>query len=441
MRSILYALLCLLVAFTACDTSVQTAAASVGAAPRLLDRSEAIQAGKEWESVQNKYAAANANLIERPNDTRSLLDIAQVFIYEARVTGEHGHYYPAALEVVERALATMNGPHPDRFEALLIKASVQLSQHEFEEAKATATEAAALNQHNSYVHGALTDANVELGDYEQARVHADKMNAIRPDLRSYARVSYLREINGYVDEALEAMEMAAKAGMPGKEDTAWARHTLGDLYLTYGDLDRAAMNYQIAMQQRENYSFAMEGMAKVEMARTNYDDAEKLLKKAMGIIPEVGYYATLAGLYLETDRKPEADKLLEEIYVMLEDDVKSGHNMNMEYAYLHLDLTGDYAKALEYAELEYAERPDNIDVNKLMAIAHYHLGNYDKAKTFADAAARTSSQHPELLTVRGLAHLKAGDTTRGKEYLMASYRRNPFQSHSLSAAGKSALDN
>lgn len=51
--------------------------------------------------------------------------------------------------------------------------------------------------------------------------------SIRPDLRSYSRISYLREIYGDLDGAIEAMKLAVTAGYPGYEQTAWARLTLG----------------------------------------------------------------------------------------------------------------------------------------------------------------------------------------------------------------------
>ena len=50
---------------------------------------------------------------------------------------------------------------------------------------------------------------------------------IRPDIRSYSRVSYLREIYGDYPGAIEAMKMAVDAGVAGDEATEWARIQLG----------------------------------------------------------------------------------------------------------------------------------------------------------------------------------------------------------------------
>lgn len=93
----------------------------------------------------------------------------------------------------------------------------------------------------------LVDANVELGNYARSVEMADKMVSIRPDIRSYSRISYLREIHGQVPGAIEAMKLAVSAGYPGMEQTEWARLTLGRLYQRYGMPDSAMYQFQMAL--------------------------------------------------------------------------------------------------------------------------------------------------------------------------------------------------
>ncbi len=137
------------------------------------------------------------------------------------------------------------------------------------------------------------DANVELGNYEDAVTASDKMVKTRPDLRSYSRVSYLREIYGDVPGAIKAMQMAVNAGAPGYESTAWARLTLGELYRRYGKPEEAKNQYENILVERPKYPFAIAALAELEMDNKNYAEAEKLLDEAAGIIPEVGYYMQL----------------------------------------------------------------------------------------------------------------------------------------------------
>ncbi|WP_231915310.1 lipopolysaccharide assembly protein LapB [Lewinella sp. 4G2] len=328
--------------------------------------------------------------------------LAQIFVNEARVTGEHGHYYPAALKMVNEALDLNRGKDTNlEFLALSTKAGVQLSQHEFKEALQTANRAIEINPHNAQIYGALVDVNVELGRYDEAVAAADKMVKIRPDLRSYSRVSYLREIHGDVVGAKEAMISAVKAGAPGYESSAWARLTLGELYQRYGDEEAAKKQFEIILRERPNYPFAIAALGQLELDKGNYPEAEMLVQEAADIIPEVGYYIQLAEIYKQTNQKEKTEKIEDEIFVMLQDDVDSGHNMDLEYAALYRDHFEDYDKAIVYAEREYKKRPENIDVSRMMASLYLKKGMADTAAPYIKAAGTTDSKHPEYLAMLG----------------------------------------
>ncbi|MBX2890282.1 MAG: tetratricopeptide repeat protein [Saprospiraceae bacterium] len=377
--------------------------------PSLLDRNEALRLGKEWDNVQNIYGAQRQAIIANPTALEPRLKLAELFIQEARVTGEHPHYYPAALKMLDEVLARI--PQDDiakmkieqkdlLFRSLSAKAGVQLSLHDFSSALATANKAVQINPYNAQIYGALVDAHVELGNYAKAVEMADKMVSIRPDLRSYSRVSYLREIHGDVPGAIEALDMAVKAGFPGQEATAWARLTLGNIHKTYGDWKKAETQYQMILLERENYPFALAMLAEVEMQKNQYDKAEELLKKACDIAPEVSFYETLATLYRETRRMEEYQALASQILEMMQEDTDKGHNMSMEMAEFHLELQPNYDKALRLALSEYNKRPANIDVNRLLARIYLAKKDSAKAKEHLVKAASTDSKHPELMKLK-----------------------------------------
>ena len=83
------------------------------------------------------------------------------------------------------------------------------------------------------------------------------MISIRPDIRSYSRIAYLREIHGDIPGAIEAMKMAVDAGAPGDENTEWCRVQLGKLYEKTGKIKEAEMHYAIALNNRQNYPYAL----------------------------------------------------------------------------------------------------------------------------------------------------------------------------------------
>ncbi len=342
--------------------------------PKLLNRNPKLYQGKEWDDVQNYYGAQSAALSKDANNHDASLKLAELFIQEARITGEHPHYYPAALTMLEPVIAFYTSkPDPKLnekdmlFRALSHKASVQLSLHAFGAAKETAAQAVAINPYNAYIYGCLVDANVELGQYAQAVEVCDKMVAIRPDLRSYARVSYLREIHNDHKGAIEAMEMAVKAGYPSYEQTEWARLQLGKLYEKYGKESNAIAQYETCLAYRPEYPFAIAALAELDFKKGNYEVAEKRFNQAADIIPEVSFYVFLAQIYQKTNRKPEADALIAKIKTMIQEDMDAGHNMALEAAHFYLEVCGDKATAQKYADQEYASRPDNKDVKALMA--------------------------------------------------------------------------
>lgn len=398
-------ILILILAFTFACAKKQTESATltVKDIPLLLDRNEAIQNGQEWSDVQSYYGTSRQALLDNPKDYEAALKLVYVFVNEARITGEHGHYYPAALKMSDYILQKPDLEKDLQFRALAAKAGVQLSLHDFKNALKTGTEAMKLNPYNAQNYGVLVDANVELGNYDEAVKMADKMVSIRPDLRSYARVSYLREIHGDVDGAIEAMKMAVDAGFPGQEHTCWARLTLGNLYKQYGNLDAAEGEYNTILKERPNYPFAVAALAEVAVERKKYAEAEKLFKEAANIIPEVSFYEDLARLYKTEGKEEACKKTLDEIWPMLADDEAHGHNMNLEYASIYADLVGDLNKALKYALKEYEIRPENIDVNRKLALIYQDMGNSAKALEHMTKAAKTNSKHPELkqLAIKG----------------------------------------
>ena len=369
--------------------------------PKLLDRHPALRQDKEWETVQNYYVKYRQKLVLNPLDDEARLALAQLFINEARITGEHGHYYPAGLQVLD-GIALEKADKDIRFRALSTMAGIQLSLHDFSAALETAEQAVAINPYNAQIYGALVDANVELGRYEQAVAMADKMVSIRPDLRSYARVSYLREIHGQVEGAIEAMEMAVAAGYPTYEETAWARLTLGKLYENYGSPEVAEQQYRAILAERPDYPFAIAALASLSADNQDYAEAEQMLKQACQIIPEYSFYETLAHIYQETGRQEDFNQTMETLWPMLKEDTESGHNMDLEYAKLYSDLLGDQDKALEYAVKEYQKRPDNIDVNQVLASIYQRRGDPSAAARYLEVATRTHSRQPGLMKLQQL---------------------------------------
>jgi len=147
---------------------------------------------------------------------------------------------------------------------------------------------------------------------------------------------------------------------------------------------------------RPDYPFAVASLAEIQLMNNDVINAEKTLNEAISIIPEVGFYVSLAHIYKDQNRLSELENIKLEILEMLEDDVVHGHNMNLEYTDLYLTLYDDPEKALVFIQKEYEKRPNNIDVNRKMARVFQKLNDVESSKIYAEAASVTNSAHPEL---------------------------------------------
>ena len=399
--------------------------------PKLLIREQVIGPEQEMAFVLDLYEDLAGKIKTNPDDLASKLTLAELFMQEARISGEHGHYYPAALQMITEVLN--DNPQTDmKFRALLDKAAVLMSLHQFPEAKSFAEEALAMNAYSSDVYGVLVDACVELGKYNEAVTMADKMVSIRPDLRSYSRVSYLREIHGDVDGAIAAMKLAVEAGYPGMEQTEWARLTLGHLYEHYGSLDSAMLQYETALSFRPNYPFAIAALANAYAAAGDQQKADSLNAVACHLIPEVGFYVDRAGWEMEKGNVEKGSGLTKEILAMMADDEKSGHKMSIELAKVHLYLSSDPETALSYAMKEYEVRPDNIDVNALLAEIYLHMDEAEKAKAHLEKAMATGSKDPMLRSLNAVWLTKNDQREEAKKLLIELYKEIPYFTSSFS---------
>jgi len=392
-----------------------------------------IEPAEEWDAVQTRFANLQRDVKKNPKDVAAKLSLADIYLNEARVTGDEHYYTAAALYILNDALdadlkdAEKNQKNDElKFRALTMKSFAFASEHQFAQALETGKEAVALNPYNSLIYGVLVDANVELGNYTEAVAMCEKMMDIRPDLRSYSRTSYLREIHGDIDGAIEAMKLAVSAGAPGQEQTAWCRITLGKLYENHGDLVNAEVQYGLALQERPNYPHALAGIGRVEMKKKNFIASEKLLNRAIAIMPSAAMYEDLAMLYAQTgDRKKQQNATATALEKM-EHHHDHDSNVGLERAYLHLRLKEDYNAALRCMKDEINMRPENIEVNKVMAWAYYGKGDFKKADEHILKAMKTNSQDAEMLCVAGMIKIKSGQEEDGKALLKKALDVNPY---------------
>ena len=391
------------------------------AIPSLFERQGELAKAEEWPRTKIKVEELKQKIKKDPSDVKPRLQVAMIYLTEARITGEHPYYYPAVLTVLDGVLAI----DPANFEALTFKSSVKMSQHQFSEARELATKAQKINPDNAYVYGVLVDANVELGNYEEAVVMSDKMQSLKPSLESYSRASYLREIYGQYAGSIEAMKMAVQAGVPGSEPYCWSKNTLGQLYETTGKLAEAELQYAGILAIRPSYAFALRGKARILKVKKEYDKALAVLDSAAKIMPEFSFHEEMAEIYALQGKTQKAQQKYAEVVKMLDEDAQSGHAVDLELCKLYTQ-SGNLELAMQYGQKEYAKRPKNIDVNQALAWVYYQKKDLKKAQEMMQVAMRTGSKNPELLQQAGAIELALGNAAEGNKLVAMAKKTNPM---------------
>ena len=242
----------------------------------LAQTNNAAQAG--LSPAEQNMAAARKLIEKNPKNYEAYNALALALSRRARETSDVRYYAEG-----EAALQKSFEIAPDNFDGKRIQVWLLLGKHEF---AAALEEAKKLNKKmpdDVMVYGFLTDANVELGNYEDAENAAQWMlNLRRPTNPAVTRAAYLRELFGDIDGALELMNMAFDSNPPTQvEDGAWILSQMAHLNLAIGNLDQAEKELNQALAMFPGYHYALGNLAKVRIQQKRYGEAVELIDAAL----------------------------------------------------------------------------------------------------------------------------------------------------------------
>ncbi len=402
-------LLLIALSLTACTQTEQALVM-----PDLLARRGDSTSG-EYRKAQAAVAELRSKIKNHPEVAKQYSDLAGVYIQESRVSGFDHFYFPVANRLLDEALKK----DAKYFDVFVLRASMQMTQHRFADAKETITKGLAINPNSSAAYGILADANTELGLYDQAVASIDKMMNARPDLRAYSRASYQREIRGDLDGAISAMKLAADAGAFGQENRCWTLYQLANLFLHEGKLDTAAYIYNGILQERPNFGFALSGLAMVAVAKHDYPTAISNLQKAIAALDSHSFMEQLADVYLASGDRTNAKLWEQKVLREFADHKKEGANIAREYAAFCADHNIELSDALASAEADYKSRPENIDACDTYAWTLYKNNRATEAKPIMEKALRMKSLNPTLYIHASMIAEATGDMAMATNYRLS----------------------
>ena len=369
-------------------------------------------------SLDSIIAQLQARLVQAPSDWKSFAYLGLAYVQQARTTADPT-YYPKAQGVLDTSLS-LQPRHNE--EALVGMAALAAARHDFAGALRYGERARALNPYDANVYGVIGDAQLELGRYPDAFATFQKMVDLKPNLSSYARVSYARELQGDVAGALKAMLFARDvAGTPA--DVAWASFQIGELYFNSGRPGQARAAYHAGLLADPTYVPNQAGLAKVAWASGDLKDAIGGYNRVVQRYPAPEHVIALGDLYAAEGDLTQARRQ----YALLHAEEAlfraNGVNIDLEVALFDADH-GDPAGALEAARAEWGRR-HSILVADAYAWALYANGRYAQAAIFSRKAMALGTHNALFYFHAGMIELKLGHRDAARTLLGRALDTNP----------------
>jgi len=384
-------------------------------ATRLIDLARAVPT----PATDRLIHALQQRLRAGSKGAESLAQLGNAYLQKVRETADPS-YYGKAEQVLQSALKR----DPANADALTALGSLCLARHDFRAALEWGRKASSANPYKAAALGVAGDACIELGRYDEAVAAVQKMVDLRPDLSSYSRVSYVRELMGDIPGAIAAMHMAVQAGAPALENTNWCRVQLGNLFLNTGRVDEAEVHYAEALSGAHDFAPAQFGMARVLVARGRLHDAIVTLRRIITILPLPEYVIELGDLLAATGAWEEAKQhyaLVQAIHRLY---VANGVITDAELAMFMADHDLDLDQALKHARAAMQARP-SISAADVLAWTLYKTGQHEEAAAFATQALRLGTRNALVFFHAGMIRHGLGDDASALHFLRKALQINP----------------
>ena len=351
----------------------------------------ALTAPRATESVPGSRAAAIADLQARlraaPKNSASWAALGSLYVEQARLTADPD-YYPKADGALRRSLSIDDKHNAD---ALIGLGMLANARHDFAGGRRWAERARALSPNRPALYGVLGDALVELGRYAEGFAAIQRMVDLRPDLASYSRVSYARELQGDVDGAAAALVDAEQVAAD-PSDAAFAAFQVGELRWNAGDVDAAAEQYERASRLDTTFIPAKAALARVHAAQGDVPGAEAEYEAVVAVVPAPQYVTELTDLYRVTGRPADAAREGELLAAEERLFRANGVNVDLESSLYSADHGVDIKRGLAEAQAEYRRR-HSVFVADALAWQLHAAGRDREAMAHADEALRLGTRN------------------------------------------------
>jgi len=397
--------------------SVSLAIVATFLAPMLYGQAPSNAATPAQQKIVWSLAAIKSN----PDRGQPYNELALGYIRRVRETADT-HYYDQAEAALQKSLQI----NPDNFEAQKTRVMLMLGRNEFAKALESAI---ALNKKapdDVLVYGLIADADLALGNYQEAEEAAQWMLDIRAgNVPGLLRGARLRQLFGDAEGAMDFYSQAYQQTPPTQtEDLAWILTRMADMQLSAGNLAGAEKLVHSALAKFPHYYLAMECQARVQMAQHKAGEAVKVLRERNQNFPTAASWYALAKALEGSGQTAEADEAYAEFERIARVQIDSFENANLALIHYYLNHGRDSAEALRIARIESARRHD-VDTLDAYAWALYGAGQFRDAQREIARVFAVGVREAAFYYHAGAIAAQLNDQTSAANYFAESLKTNP----------------
>ncbi len=420
----------------ACGGGSSESTASPASSPGTVDRISATATAdhlkRDGQLQFLETRSANDSL-----DVFSLTSIAIEHMQRARETGD-----VSELTLAESALKkSLEIRTNDNYEGVALLAAVSVTKHDFARGLDLAQQAIPQKPKEAYAYGALGDADMGLGRYDDADVAFEKVVTIQPDLSAFGRRALLFTVRGRLDEAEKSWRdaISRSEGDGVAEHAAWAYSQLANLEFAEGKIDDAGADYQRSLDIFPGYVHALAGIGRVAASKQDWPTAIDYYTRAINRIPLPEYVIALGDVYAASGDQTRAQQQFALIAAIEQLYAANGVNLDLQIGLYNADHDRDVASTVERAKNAYAVQP-SVQAADVLAWVEFKSGDVPAAREAIDHALATGIQDPLVLFHAGMIYKVAHDNARAKQLLETVEQKSPRFSVLYASTAKQALD-
>ncbi|MFD9333808.1 tetratricopeptide repeat protein [Streptomyces sp. NPDC060028] len=354
-----------------------------------------------------------------PDDPAAWAGLARAEIEQARTTLDAGRL-GAADKALRRSLAL---DATDNYGAVTGQGLLANARHEFAQGREYGLHATRMAPDRPDGYAVLADAEIQLGNYPQARAAVQKMLDIAPATAAYSRAAYDLETGGRPEDAAIALQRAVDSAVT-QDERAFTEARLGDLAWSRGEVDQAERHYGRALAAVPDHPYGQAGIARVAAARGHTGRALELYARLVERTPMPQFLLeTLELRRAAGDARQGSERAALSAQVRM---VRADGGPVDPHLILFAADHGDPKVAVELARREW-EHARSVIVADALGWALHRAGQNTEALVYARRAATTGWKSALLRYHRGSIE-RALAMPEGSRHLSEAVALNPHLS-------------